>query len=361
MRAMTLYSPGFRRTFFLLALSAAACFACAQDTGTTPTLTPNPEVALRAFEQSADAPYELGRGDEITVEGIGRPELTGKHVIGPDGKITMPIAGPVMIADLTRDQAAGAIEHALDPYYKDLTISVGIDRYTSNAIVVLGAVQRPGVISFAGAPTLLEAVSRANSGSDSVGGGGESGGGESGGAAVSGGGGLSGTRPNTMPEQVTIYRGTDTRVTIQLRALVEQGNPLANMRLKRDDIIYVSGKTSFVSVLGQVNRPGNLRLDPNTTLSDLLAQAGGPTEKAGHNPTIEILHQTGSNGPSTKRSITFKELREHKTIDLTLQTGDILYIPESGFNAFGYTFQQLSPLVNLFTVASILGGSNSAF
>jgi polysaccharide export outer membrane protein len=371
---MTLHSTRRLQRFAPCALLALCAFALrAQDVPAviaTPALPYNPQVALQALAASADAPYQLGRGDAISVDAIGRPELSGKHIIGPDGKVTIPIAGAVEVADLTRDQAAGAIEHALDPYYKEVTVSVGVDRYTSNEIIVLGAVLRPGVINFARTPTLLEAVSRANSGSDSggassgdSGGDGNNGGGGGGGGIGGGGGGngLPGTRSTGIPQEITLYRGNDMRVTIQLRALVEENNPLANMRLRRDDIIYVSGKTSYVSFLGQVNRPGNLHLESTTTLADLLAQAGGPTEKAGRNPTIEILHQVGLNGPSTRRSITFKELREHASIDLTLRSGDILYIPESGFNGASYTFQQLSPLVNLFTVASILGGTNSAF
>jgi polysaccharide biosynthesis/export protein len=346
MRAMKTQRFNLQEWRLLLAIPFVfASIACAQDTSTS-TLKPNPTAALRAFEAPADQPYQLGRGDEISVEAIGRPELTGKHVIGPDGKITMPIAGSVAVADLTRDQAAGAIEHALDPYYNNATISVGVDKYTSNEITVLGAASKPGIMNFDKTPTLLEAVSRASS---SEGGGGMSTGANS----------PAGSRPSNVPEEVTIYRGNETMVTVKLRELVDNGDPLANMRLKRDDIVYVSGKTSYVSVLGQVNHPGNLRLEKTSTLGDLLAQSGGITEKGGRNPAIQIIHQNGQYGPTTTHTVYFKSLLDHKSFDYSLQSGDIIYIPESGFNNASYTFQQLSPLVNLFTVASLLGGNGT--
>jgi polysaccharide export outer membrane protein len=328
------------RAAALTALLASAAFA--QQQPPAPSLQSNPIAALQAFEPSANAPYQLGRGDEITVDAIGRPELTGQHIIGPDGKITMPIAGSVEIAGLTRDQAAGAIEHALDPFYSNVVISIGVDKYTSNEVIVLGAVQHPGVINFDRTPTLLEVVSRASTGA------------ETGSAVV--GQSAAGDRPSGIPEEVVIYRGNDTMATVQLRKLVEEGSPLANMRLERNDIIYVTGKTSFISVLGEVSHPGNLHLEPDTTLYDLLAQAGGPTEKAGRNPSIEIIHQNGANGPTTHRTIAFNTLLHHRSIDLTLQSGDIIYVPESGFNKASYAFQQLSPLFNLVTVGALLGG-----
>ncbi len=300
-------------------------------------LKPNPAAALRAFEPPANAPYELGRGDEITVNAIGRPELTGKHVIGPDGQITMPIVGAIEIAGMTREDASLAIEKALSTYYSAISISISVDQYTSNQIVLLGAVEHPGIMTFDKTPTLLEVISR--------------GGVQAGGTGVVGQS-EAGSKPSGIPEECVIYRGNDTMVTVQLAALLNEGSSLANMRLKRDDIVFVSGRTSYVSVLGQVTHPGNLQLQKTSTLADLLAQAGGPTEKAGRNPTIEIIHQPGTQGSRTQL-ISFKSLLQKKSIDLTLQSGDILYVPESGFNSAAYTFQQLAPLVNLFTVSAL--------
>ena len=319
-------------------LLASPCPAQQTD---APALKPNPTAALRAFEPPADAPYELGRGDEITVEAIGRPELTGKHVIGPDGKITMPIAGAIAIADLTRDQAAAAIEQALSPYFTGITISIGVDRYTSNQITLLGAVEHPGIMSFDKTPTLLDVISRAGystAGSNVVG--------QS----------AAGAKPSGIPEEIIIYRSNDTMVTVQLQKLVNEGSPLANMRLKRDDIVYVTGREKYISVLGQVIHPGNLRLESSTTLSDLLAQAGGPTEKAGRNPAIQIIHPATATTPARTQVIPYKSLlQHHNDSEISFQSGDILYIPESGFNSASYTLQQLAPLVNLVTVAALIG------
>lgn len=63
-------------------------------TGTPITaLQPSPAAQLKALEPSAEEPYTLGGGDELSLECAGRAELSGKHVVGPDGRITLPVAG----------------------------------------------------------------------------------------------------------------------------------------------------------------------------------------------------------------------------------------------------------------------------
>jgi polysaccharide export outer membrane protein len=319
------------------------CGMCPAQNG-APGLQVNRDVALKAFEPSADQPYELGRGDDITVEVVGRPELTGKHTIGPDGNITMPIVGSLKLADQTREGAAEVIKEALGSYYAGLTVSIGVDKYSSNKILLLGAVEHPGIMLFDGPPTLLEVISRGGAqlqAGSSLGGGGTTD------ASPS-------TRPVAVPEECMIYRGNATMITVQLRSLLDEGNALANMRLKRDDVVYVPGQTKFVSVLGMVARPGNLRLDTKSTLPQLLAQAGGVTELAGKNPKIQIIHRGTDGQPGRTLEVAYKDMLTPRLLDLTLQSGDIILVPESGFNGLGYAFAKISPLVQLFTIGSLL-------
>ena len=125
-----------------------------------PQLKPNPMEALRKFEPAADEEYRLGRGDEITIYFSGRPELQAKLVVGPDGRITLPVAGEVMVANLTREEAARKVEEVLSAYYSNLSAMITVTKYTANRVLVLGAVDHPGPVTFDGSPTLLEAITR---------------------------------------------------------------------------------------------------------------------------------------------------------------------------------------------------------
>ncbi len=162
--------------------------------------------ALRKFEPAADEEYRLGRGDEITIDFSGRPELQAKLVVGPDGRITLPVAGEVMVANLTREQAASKVEEVLSAYYSNLSAMITVTKYTANRVLVLGAVDHPGPVTFDGSPTLLEAITR---------------------------GGLPTMGPDKrpqIPDQCTIYRGSGQVMTVQLRSLIDSGSPLADLQ-----------------------------------------------------------------------------------------------------------------------------------
>lgn len=289
-----------------------------------PQLKPDPIAALRKFEPAADEEYRLGRGDEITLDFSGRPDLQAKLVIGPDGRISLPLAGEVTLAEMTRQDAAKAVETALSNYYSNLGVQVTVTKYTANRVLVLGAVEHPGSFTFDSTPTLLDALTR---------------------------GGLPKTLANAVPdvpEQCAIYRGNSQVMWVQLKQLIESGNPLADLRLRRDDVVYVPSMSErFVSVLGEVEHPGPVQLTHGSTLASVLASAGGATEKAGMKPRIQIVDP--SSGKSQTVSMT-DVLNPIKTLEISLKPGDIVYVNRSGWYQAGYFLERLAPFASMSTM-----------
>jgi len=132
------FFPRLRAAVLLACLCVFSLAAQAQSPA-EPQLKPNPLETLRSFEPAADEEYRLGKGDEITIDFVGRPDLAAKLVVGPDGRITLPLAGDVMLAGQTREDAAKAIDTALAPYYTNLQAQVTVTKYTANKVLVLGA------------------------------------------------------------------------------------------------------------------------------------------------------------------------------------------------------------------------------
>jgi len=299
-----------------------------------PTLKANPLEALRKFEPGPDEEYRLGKGDEITVSFSGRPDMQAKLIVGPDGRITLPLAGDLMVADLTRSEAAKAIQSALAEYYTNLSVQVTVTKYTANRVLLLGAVDHPGSFTFDGTPTLLEVLAR---------------------GGVEAGPNKSGTTPsvNQVPERCAIYRGSDQVVWVQLREMMESGNALADLRLRRDDVVYVpSASERFISVLGEVQHPGAIPLAYNSTVASVLAEAGGITDHAGNNPHIQIVDPASG----TSRVLSIKDvLNPAKSLEVTLRPGEIIFVPKSGFYKASYVLERLSPLVTVATMAFYAG------
>lgn len=302
--------------------------------GSQPTLKQNPLEALRQFEPAANEEYRLGKGDAIAVDFAGRPDLLAKQVVGPDGRITLPLAGDIVLDGLTRSEAAQTIEKALAPFYSNLSVTVTVTLYTANRVVLLGAVDHPGTIAFDGTPTLLEALAR---------------------GGVAAGPNKSGQVPQTndIPERCAIYRGSEQVIWVELRKLIESGNTLADLRLRRDDVIYVPSNTErFISVLGEVQHPGPVPLSYNATLPSLLASAGGFTEKAGSKPHVQIVDpSTGSS-----RTMSFSDfMNPAKASEVQLKPGEIILVPQSGFYHATYFLERLNPLVTVATIAFYAG------
>ena len=297
-----------------------------------PQLKPNPIDALRKFEPAADEEYRLGKGDEVTVDFTGRPELQAKIVIGPDGRVSLPLAGEMMLAGLSRDEAAAEVVKALSSYYSNLAAQVTITKYTANRVLVLGAVDKPGPVVFDGVPTLLEAITR--SGLPTI--------------STSTFSGSTEKRPQ-IPDECAIYRGSDQVMWVHLRELVDSGNPMADLRLRRGDVVYIPDPNErFVSVLGEVQHPGAVPLTHATTLMSVLAATGGITEKAGGKPRIQIID------PATgvSRIVEFTDLlNASKSLEVTLKPGEIIYVPRSGFNRAAYVLERLSSITTMATLA----------
>jgi polysaccharide export outer membrane protein len=306
-------------------VQASADAPAAGETTDTPQLKLNPIKALQAFEPAADEEYELGPGDEISLDVPGHPELTGKHIVGPDGRVTLPIAGTVDVANKTRLGASQSIKEALTPYYTDVTVTLGIDKYGSNRILILGNVQHPGVLYYDSTPTLLDAIARGGLLSTS-------------------------TSKDGLPDRCIIYRGNDQSVTVDLRSLLQSGNALADMRLRRNDIVFVPAqKDEFVSVMGQVNHPGAVPLTPELSLHLAIAQAGGFTDSAGKNITIV---QAATNKTIV---ISYNQMMSpNGDREITLHAGDIIAIPKSGFSKATAVLTKLSPIATMVTLGALL-------
>ncbi len=286
-------------------------------------------AALQEFEASANQEYTIGDGDEVDIQVVGRPELSGTQLVGPDGRITLPLAGSFEIKNLTRGAAATAIAETFERFYNNADVTVRVSKYGSNRILVMGHVAHPGVLYFDNAPTILEALSKS--------------------PALSATGDPSAS--TTLPQRCAIFRGKEQVVWIDLKAMMEQGGSVLNMRLRRDDVLYVPDeKDNSVSVLGEVQKPGLVKLDSKTTLLEVLAMSGGLTPTAG-SAKIQIVRPSAG----TTHQISFRDLMDpSKTVEASLQRGDVIYVQKGSAAKFEYALQQLAPLSSVLLFSSTL-------
>jgi polysaccharide export outer membrane protein len=283
------------------------------------------DQAISEFEDAPRTRYTIGPGDRISVTVWARPELSGAHVVGPDGDIQVPFLGSVRMADLTPDQASAKLTSALSEYYLGAYATITMLSYSGNSVTVLGHVAHPGLLTFNDDPTLLEVLARAGT------------------LQTDG-------KASTDIARCAIFRGKDRAVWIDLRPLYRGHDMALNLRMQRGDYVYVPDPSDqLVYVMGQVSKPGAYPLTPNMSFLDAIAQAGGPTD-AGQ-PAKIVLARPHDHLQQVVDLKTF--LSGNGEANYSLEEGDIIYVPKNGVARVGYVLQQLNPLSTVFFAAAL--------
>ncbi len=332
----------------ILSLSGMTTFALASDSGRgagdidgNVVLKVRQEEILRQFEAASEKEYTLGAGDEIEVEVPGQLDLKGHHIIGPDGRITLPYVGPMDVRGLTREQAASAMEKAWSQYYSTINVTVQVSKYGSNRIVVVGRVSSPGPLYFENAPTLLEALAKS---------------GAYGPRPADSGTTNSIARTNNQPTMISrcaVYRGTEQVLWIDMKELFASGAGV-DLHLRRDDVVYVPDEQDdLVSVLGQVQHPGAVRLTADIRLVDVIAMAGGLTDDAASGKIRIVRPSTGMVREVALNNLLYKPLAQNS--EISLQRGDVIYVPKSGIGKIGYVLAKFGPAGSLVTIGALAG------
>lgn len=279
----------------------------------------NSKEDLALLEESLHPVYTIGSGDVLRLDVHARPEVSGRLVVGPDGKVTVPLAGDILIKDKTREEALVVIRDELKKYFLSLHATLSIEEYASNQIIVLGRVERAGAQKFVHSPTLMDVL--ANAGAMPI------------------------LDKQATLSRCAIVRGRDKLIWVDLKALLN-GDVNYNLRMKKGDIVYIpdSSDTS-VYVMGAVGRPGAYRMTPRMTMLDAIAQAGGLTENA--NSDRIGLYRAGA------RTVEYVKLKDlmgtERRVNYAMEDGDVLFIPASGLSDFGYVMRQIAPAISIFT------------
>jgi protein involved in polysaccharide export with SLBB domain len=92
----------------------------------------------------------------------GAQQISGEHLVGPDGRINLSTYGQVYVAGLTLEQAREVIQKHLEDYLEDPQVAVDIFAYNSKTYYVItqGAGQGDDVAQFpiTGNETVLDAI-----------------------------------------------------------------------------------------------------------------------------------------------------------------------------------------------------------
>ena len=105
--------------------------------------------------------YLIQGGDLLDIHVYNEDRVTGKARVRPDGRVTLPLLGDLLVRGKTPVGLAQEIEISLQRFIKEPVVTVGIDETHSLSVTVLGEVARPGVFVLPTNAGVMEALASA--------------------------------------------------------------------------------------------------------------------------------------------------------------------------------------------------------
>ena len=327
-RATVLSSLG-QAAALALVLLAAGCMTKVALPALPPVTTNAPNRSMSAEQlkslQTELGDYKLGAGDDVQIYAMDIAELNRKYTIGPDGKITVPGFGVVLLDGMTREQAAQTITERVKQQYLNPRVDVIVEAYNNNRIFVLGEVRKPGQYNFPGRPLLLSALARAE-----------------------------GLTDKADMRGCTIVRGKGMLIEIDLYDLLRKGDQTLNVPLLPEDAVYVKADEEHTYyVLGEVNRPGVFPRGQDVDVVRAIALAGGYTED-GAVQKVHIVRRTQPGEPVLIDVDMAALLKGEAGPMPSIESGDIVFVERRGMAKFNYYLRQLTPSLNTIMIGASL-------
>ena len=289
----------------LVVPALAAAIAQAQETKAGPGAVVPAPLAESAPATSGE--YQVGPGDVLQVSVYGNEDISRTPTVQPNGTIALPLLGDVGVVGLTLPEIQRKLTTLLaKDFLVNPQVEVKVKEYQSQFVSVVGEVNNPGRKPLRGRTRIFDVLIEAG-----------------------------GFTPRASGEvMITRREGTfeGGSGTLKLRFSGASPNPrdLVNLEvpLRNGDLITASAKY-YVTVEGEVTRPGRYPIEEEMTLSTAVVAAGGLTRfgKDG----VKIRRVSPETGKTEILEADLKSIRNGKETDLVLRPNDVITVPRKLF------------------------------
>jgi polysaccharide export outer membrane protein len=261
-------------------------------------------LSVQAFAQEKEkreAQYRIAINDLLEISVYDEPDMDKTVRVAPDGSISYQLLGRIPAVGLTAEELKERITKLLEEdYLYDPKVNVFIKEHAK--VFVSGEVVKPGAYELKAGLTLMEVITLA--------------------------GGFTDKADLSKVKLSRIVEGKKKTIIIDANDISEVANKDKDMFLGPNDEIIVE-ELGTVSVIGQVKSPGKYNLKKDTDVLEVIAFAGGFTDKADQEKIKLVRERNG------KKETIFidankisTEADENKTI--FMEPGDIIVVEELG-------------------------------
>jgi polysaccharide export outer membrane protein len=255
----------------------------------------------RTVSVPQDDAYILGAGDTLDLRFLGldsNSPFYGTVDIVSDGTASLPLLGPVRLAGLTISQARLWLMALYRRQLMRPELQIALLKPRPLRVAVVGEVARPGVytlstleqsnadlkVQISGVPRLVDAIQKAGGVTD-----------------------VANLREVVLRRQLPGDPQRYRRTNVDLLALIQEGDMVQNPILFDGDTIRIPKANESipealevaastlapqeieVNVVGEVERPGTVKLPANTPLVQAVLAAGGATDWRASTSNVQLV------------------------------------------------------------------------
>lgn len=290
---------------------------------------------LNAIVAASVADFSLGKGDVLAVSVYDEPDLSVDGIpVRPDGKISFPLIGDVVVAGRTVESIRLDITERLRQYLLQPRVAVVVREFRSIEYTVYGEVVRPGVYPLKTEVTITEALANA--------------------------GGLAkGSFKSSSVELADLQNAFIARagkvLPVDFVRLIRKGDLRFDIPLQPGDFINIpSGLSQEVYVLGEVNKPALFAHRESLPMSRIIAMAEGFT----HDADLSRIHiLRGSLQNPTVIVNDFRRVINGEAQEVGLEPGDVVYVPPTRMATWARGMDRIIPTIQALQLGLILSSS----
>ncbi len=259
---------------------------------TAPTPSPSPSIAPE---------YRVGPGDVLEITVLDNQEVSRSPTVQTSGVIALPLLGEVEVSGLTVAEIQRKLTTLLArDYLVNPQLEVRVKDYQSQFVTVVGEVNSPGRKPLRGRTRLVDLLVEAG-----------------------------GFTPRASGDiLITRLEGTfdGGAKTIQLSlsrgALTPQDQVNLEVVLRNGDLITASQKY-YVTVEGEVTRPGRYPIEGELTVTGAISTAGGLTRFGGG---VRVRRVDPKTGQTRIIEVDLGDVRKGKKPDPPLLPNDVVTV-----------------------------------
>ena len=255
--------------------------------------------------------YLIGPGDQLSVQLFGSQNRNLRLVVGRDGRVNFPELGPIEVIGKTFDVVSSEIEARVARQIIGTQASVSMGNVRSIQVFIMGEVKKPGSYTVSGLSTVTSALYASG-----------------------------GIQPTGSMRDIQLKRQGATVRRLDLYDLLLRGDTSSDATLLPGDVIFIPPVGATATVDGEVKRPAIYELKGKTSLSALIALAGGLTAE-GDDSRISLVRY----GQDRRRVAVNVSLGTPEAKSSPIANGDLVRVArlrptiESGITLEGHVYR----------------------